>query len=298
MVALDGEYILKQSMNVAVNSNEAGFGTLKLINGAQSIHSLSGAGLIDLGANRLTVEQGGSFSGAVAGSGVLDIHSGDFQIDKSLTSTDPTSMFTLGGAPAESTTTVASGGTLAFPTVKLEQGSTLVVAAGGTVSADSIQLTSDSTLQIAGQATATSKTVEVGASGRLDVMGSLTADKVTVASSTAGQTPVLHLGDAADASVRGSVTANRTEFVGSVLSGNGSLSGQVTMGANSLLSPGNSPGSMEFADLTLGKGSTSKMEIGGVAGRRVAGTDYDAVRIAGSFRIEDGASLLVANYNG
>jgi autotransporter-associated beta strand protein len=296
-VALDGEYILKKSMTVAVNSNETASGTLKLVNGAQSIHALGGAGLIDLGTNRLTVEQGGSFSGSVVGSGVLDIHSGDFKINQSLTSTDPTSLFTLGGEPAASTATVASGGTLQFPTVKLDQGSTLVVASGGAVNSDAMQLTSNSTLDIGNQASVVSKKVDVTGNSQLNVKGVLTADTVSV-TSTDGLTPVLHLGDAGDYSVRGAVRATRTDFVGSTLSGNGSLSGQVTMGANSMLSPGNSPGSIQVDDLTLAKGSTTRIEVGGVAGSRGAGVNYDAVQVAGTLKIDDGAALLIANYNG
>jgi fibronectin-binding autotransporter adhesin len=302
-VALDGSYILDQSMGVVVNSTTVDdlqvVGTLQLISGDQSIYSLRGAGQIDLGAtNRLTVRNGGNFTGTVLGSGALDIRSGSFQLDNDLISLDPTSVFALGGEDSQASTTVGADATLQFPAVELQQNATLVVASEGSVVSNRIGLGGNSLFEIAAGGTAQSSTVQVTGTAKLDVQGTLHASDIVVRSNATSpdSAPVLHLGNPFDPTTRGSVTANRTEITGGVLSGNGSVSGQVVMGANSWLNPGNSPGSLQFVDLSLGNLSTTQLEVGGTAGNRVAGVDYDAIQISGSLRIEDGASLVIERF--
>jgi autotransporter-associated beta strand protein len=302
-VALDGDYILDQGMDVVVNSgtvdNQQVVGTLQLINGDQSIFSLSGAGQIDLGAtNRLTVRNGGNFTGSVLGSGALDIRSGSFQLDNDLISLDPTSVFELGGEDSQASTTVGSGATLQFPAVDLLQNSTLAVATGGSVVSNRIGLGGNSLLEIAAGGTAQSSTVRVTDIAKLDVQGTLNASEIVVSSTATSPdtAAVLHLGNPFDPTTRGSVTATRTEITGGVLSGNGSISGQVMMGSSSWLRPGNSPGSLQFVDLTLGNQSTAQMEIGGTAGSRVAGVDHDVIQVTGSLRIENGATLVIDQF--
>lgn len=303
-VALNGGYILAQSMGVLVNSATVGgqqiVGTLQLVSGDQSIYSLGGAGRIDLGAtNRLTVQNGGSFTGTVVGSGVLDIRGGSFQIDNDITSTDPTSVFNLGGDNSpQASTTIGADATLTFPAVELQQNSTLVVDAGGSVVSNNVGVGANALLEIAAGGTVQSTTVQVSGTAKLDVQGTLTATNVVVSSNATSPdaAPVLHLGNPTDPTVRGSVVATLTEISGGVLSGNGALSGQVVMGANSWLNPGNSPGSLQFADLTLGNLSTTTLEVGGTAGSRVAGVDYDSVQVSGSLRIDDGASLVIERF--
>ena len=299
-VALNGSWILDQSMDVIVNSaivdSQPVVGTLQLINGDQSIFSLSGAGQIDLGAtNRLTVRNGGNFTGTVLGSGALDVRSGSFRIDNDLTSLDPTSVFALGGEEAQASATIGAGATLQFPGVQLQSNATLVVDTGGSVVSNQIGLGGNSLLEIAPNGAVQSGTVEVTDTARLDVRGTLTANDIIVRSDATSpdSAAVLHLGNPFDPTTAGSIIASRTEITGGVLSGNGSFTGHVVMGANSWLNPGNSPGTLQFADLTLGNHSTTQLEVGGSAGQRAAGIDYDVLKISGSLRIEDGASLVI-----
>jgi autotransporter-associated beta strand protein len=303
-VALDGDYILDQSMDVVVNSTTTNdqqlIGTLQLIRGDQSIFSLSGAGQIDLGeTNRLTVRNGGNFTGTVLGSGALDIRSGAFQLNADLISLDPTSVFTLGGEGSQASTVVGSGATLQFPSVDLHQNATLAVSTGGSVASNRIGLGGNSLLEIATGGMAQSSAVEVTDAAKLDVQGTLIANEILVSSNATNPdaAAVLHLGNPFDPSTRGSVNANRTEIIGGVLSGNGALSGQVVMGAGSRLNPGNSPGSLQFVDLVLRDQSTTQLEVGGTAGNRAAGVDYDAIGVSGSLRIEDGASLIIDRFD-
>ncbi|WP_301542540.1 autotransporter-associated beta strand repeat-containing protein [Cupriavidus basilensis] len=296
-VALDGDSILSQSTNVAVNSSASAVGTLKLVSGNESIKALSGAGNIDLGTNRLTVQQGGDFSGTVTGSGIFDVRGGSFNVNNTLASTDQNSAFTLGSTTGTVSATVTSGSTLSFPLIQLNQGATLSVASGGTAKASTIALNSNALLTVNTQASVNSGTVNVNDSAKLDVQGSLAATTISVVSNNPDAVPTLHLGNAADHSVLGTVTATNTEIVGGVLYGNGSLSGNVVMGANALLSPGNSPGRLQVENLTLGSGSTSKMEIANAAFNRVAGTDFDQVKVTGSLKIQNGSTLNIANYN-
>ncbi|AOY95486.1 hypothetical protein BKK79_27405 [Cupriavidus sp. USMAA2-4] len=297
-VALDGDSILSQTMNVAVNSKQGTVGTLKLVSGNESINALSGAGNIDLGSNRLTVQQGGDFSGTVTGSGIFDVRGGSFNVSNTLASTDTNSAFTLGSSTGTVSATVTSGSTLSFPLIQLNQGAMLSVASGGTAKASTIALNSNALLTVNTQANVSAGTVNVNDSAKLDVQGSLAANTISVVSNNADAVPTLHLGNATDHSVLGTVTASNTEIIGGVLSGNGSLSGNVTMGANALLSPGNSPGRLQVENLTLGSGSTSKMEIANAAFNRVAGTDFDQVKVTGALKIQNGTTLNIANYNG
>jgi len=119
VLALDGAGILSNDLDLQINST----GTLRLVSGDQTAHSLAGTGVIDLGVNnRLTIAIGGDFFGNVLGNGVLDIAGGNFTVSNSVTSTSGTFNVATGA-----TTSIAQGANLSFPEIIVETGGRLDV---------------------------------------------------------------------------------------------------------------------------------------------------------------------------
>ncbi|MEY5005576.1 MAG: hypothetical protein RI969_664 [Verrucomicrobiota bacterium] len=128
--------------------------------------------------------------------------------------------------------------------------------------------------------------VENGA--ELDVLGTITAETTTVQS---GGT--LHLGSS-DGSQTGTVVSDRTDIRG-ILSGVGSLSGDVNALAGANLRPGNSPGILNFVNLTLGNLSVTELEIDGTAGAGVNPNGHDQIQVSGTLAIQTGATAQIVN---
>lgn len=146
-----------------------------------------------------------------------------------------------------------------------------------------------STTSIASTGVLNTPTVNVA--GRMEVLG-------TVNSTTNNVNGVLHLGNSTG-TVRGSVLSTTTNVNGGgVLSGVGSVSGRVIVGAGSVgrLRPGNSPGEMTLANLTLDSNSVAEMEIEGNAGAGLA-TGHDRVNVTGTLSLIGGSTLQIANSN-
>lgn len=226
ILALDGAYILAEKSDVLINNN----GTMQLVNGNQKIDALEGTGLIDLGtANTLVVNQGGSFSGRVIGTGTLNIVHGDFQIGDNIISNNVDSSFNVGSG---ATTTITQNSTLTFPTVDVQ-----------------------GTLNVNGTTEAT--TVAVQDTGTLNVAGTVNASNSIIVYD--GGT--LHL-------VNGGNIQTDTASIYGVLNGIGSISGDTIVYSGGTLKPGNSPGTITFGSLALLAGSVVDMEINnsGVAG--------------------------------
>lgn len=128
--------------------------------------------------------------------------------------------------------------------------------------------------------------VENGA--ELDVLGTITAETTTVQS---GGT--LHLGSS-DGSQTGTVVSDRTDIRG-ILSGVGSLSGDVNALEGANLRPGNSPGILNFVNLTLGNLSVTELEIDGTAGAGVNPNGHDQFQVSGTLAIQTGATAQIVN---
>lgn len=82
------------------------------------------------------------------------------------------------------------------------------------------------------------------------------------------------------------------------LHGSGMIDAPTTVGGGGLLDPGASPGVLDFASLTVGDGSTVRMEIDMAGVSAVAGTDYDRINIGegGTFTLLEGSTLnLIEN---
>ena len=104
--------ILNHALNVAVNS-----GAGLTLQANQTIHNLTGAGSLNLGANNLTLANGGSFSGPIIGSGSVLVSSGQFTLNASSSSSsdtlviDDATLNVISNATA-TTTSIINGGVL------------------------------------------------------------------------------------------------------------------------------------------------------------------------------------------
>lgn len=99
-IVLDGENLINTAANVDIWQN----GELELRNGDQSINELRGFGTVTLNDNDLNIQNGGSFVGAVFGSGEVNVAAGDFSISGTIAS--DASGFNVN---AGSNTTLATG---------------------------------------------------------------------------------------------------------------------------------------------------------------------------------------------
>lgn len=135
-LALNGANILSSDAIVNVLQN----GTLSLLAGNQSIDQLLGAGVVNLGANNLSLTRGGLFAGSVLGSGMIDVAGGTFDINGTLNS--PTAGYLV---KSGATTHLASTGVLTVNTLDVEADGTLALGASGetangTVNANSVSI--------------------------------------------------------------------------------------------------------------------------------------------------------------
>jgi hypothetical protein len=102
------------ALNQALNVLVAPAGTLTL-QASQVIHNLTGSGSINLGANDLTLAQGGSFNGPVTGSGTIQVASGTFTQNNTFTTATLNingGTMNLTSTGTANTTNIANGATL------------------------------------------------------------------------------------------------------------------------------------------------------------------------------------------
>lgn len=154
------------------------------------------------------------------------------------------------------------------------------------------QVQSNSTMNVTATGTLKAPTVDV--SGELEVVG-------TVQSTTNNVTGQLHLGNSTG-SVGGTLVSTTTNVNGGgVLSGVGTVTGAVIVGGSTAgsLTPGNSPGVMTVANLTLDSNSTTVMEVEGVAGAGLTALQggYDQIRVTGNLALRGSSVLQIANSN-
>ncbi|MFT3977960.1 MAG: autotransporter-associated beta strand repeat-containing protein, partial [Sphingomonas bacterium] len=154
------------------------------------------------------------------------------------------------------------------------------------------QVDAGSELNVRAGGILTAPTVDV--TGMLNVAGSVSAATTNV---TNGGT--LHLGGGAGAPGGALNTSTLIVNGGGRLTGNGNVSGSTMIGGSSagMLSPGNSPGTMTFADLTLDANSVTEMQIEGAAGAGLSTADggYDQITVTGKMAIKPGSTLTIAN---
>lgn len=306
--------------------------------GGLNTGSLSGAGgSINIGAGTFTINQtnNGSYAGSVSGIGnVVKTGSATLTLAGAAGSFAPANLLIQQGTIAvngagilDNALSVALSGGASLSLVTGNQtirnltglgtlalnGNNLSLAQGGNfggtiTGTGNVQVTSGtftltSTINSTGNfnvqansatsiaATGVLNTPTVNAAGRMEVQG-------TVNSTTNNVTGVLHLGNSTG-TVRGSVLSSVTNVNGGgVLSGVGSVSGRVIVGAGSVgrLRPGNSPGEMTIANLTLDSNSIAEMEIEGNAGPGLA-NGFDRVNVTGTLALNSGSALQIGNSN-
>lgn len=151
--------------------------------------------------------------------------------------------------------------------------------------AGTFSVQNNSTMNVGAAGILNAPTVNV--TGRLDVQGIVN----TATTNVVGE---LHLGNG-NGTVAGTLLSTTTNVNGGgTLTGVGSVSGTINVGGLSggSLSPGNSPGTMSVANLTLGDRSTTTMEIEGAA----TGS-YDRINLTGTLALQAGSTLNIANSN-
>ncbi len=90
----------------------------------------------------------------------------------------------------------------------------------------------------------------------------------------------------------GTVQTGTFNIAGGQLAGNGSLNGNVSLGANAILNPGFSPGILTInGDLSMASGTLSKIEIGGLT----QGSLYDWIKVSGNAFLNGTLQVLEIN---
>ena len=292
--SVTGGLVIDQAGNTTYSGSIVGNGALAK-NGAGTLTLAGAAGSLDL-AGGVVVNSGvlalngagildGDLDLLINGGGTLRLVSGN-QNARSLAGTG---IIDLG---ASNRLTVAEGGEF-FGSV-IGNG-VLDIGGGDFVVNDSIASTegtfnvaSGASTTIASDASLAFPEINVENGAVLDVLGTITADTTVV---EAGGT--LHLGNG-NGSQAGTVQSDRTDIRG-ILSGVGSLSGDVNALAGANLRPGNSPGILSFVNLTLGNLSVTELEIDGTAGAGINPNGHDQIQVSGSLAIATGSSAQIVN---
>jgi hypothetical protein len=263
-----------------------GLGTLTLAGAAGSLDlaggvvvnagvlALNGAGILDAdldllinGGGTLRLVTGNQTARSLAGTGVIDLGTSN-----RLTVEEGGEFF--GSVIGNGVLDIGGGDFVVNDSISSTQG-TFNVAPGATTT-----IANGAELEFPG--------INVENGGQLDVLGTITADTTTVENGA-----TLHLGNS-NGTVAGTVVSDRTDIRG-ILSGVGSLSGNVNLLAGANLRPGNSPGTMQFTDLSLGNLSTTELEIDGIAGAGVNPNGHDQLQISGSLTIGAGSTVQIVN---
>ena len=165
------------------------------------------------------------------------------------------------------------------------------LTSSGTSQSNLFTVNPQSTLNVAQTSTVNAVTVNVN-SANINLDGRINATTVNLGS---GSTVQLGngLGVNQGGSVSGAIASTNTYVNGgTVLKGNGSVSGLTTVGGASAgtIAPGNSPGVMTFANLTFGNNAIAAIQIDGEAGAGAVGGN-DLINVTGTLTLS-GSSVL------
>ncbi|MBN8847439.1 MAG: phosphonate ABC transporter, permease protein PhnE, partial [Sphingomonas sp.] len=190
--------------------------------------------------------------------------------------------------------TLSAGGTFSGQiggsgTVNLQSG-TFTLNNNGTSQSQNFTVNPDSVLNIAQGSTVATNLLQVS-HATLNLMGSVNTTTARFDGA------IVQLGNGVDldqsGATKGSITATTTYVMGgSILRGNGSVTGQTIVGGQSAgtIAPGNSPGIMTFGDLKFTSNSVAAMQIDGPGAAGVAG-GHDLIHVTGTLTL-DGSSVL------
>lgn len=293
-------------------------GTLNATGGLAT-GSLSGTGgAINFGANTYTINQtaNGTYAGAINGNGGTVVKNGaaTLTLQGAAGSFAPSTL-----AVQQGTVAVNGAGILdSALSVTINAGASLSLIAGnqtirnltglGTLALGSNNLflsqggNFDGAVTGAGNIQVTSGTFNLNntintTSGNFTVLQN---SAVNVASTGTLNAPTVNV--TGTMNVQGTVNSTNTYVnSGGVLLGKGTVKGLVTVGGASagFLRPGNSPGELTVANLTLDNLSVTEMEIEGNAGAGLpaASGGYDRITVTGALKLLAGSTLQIANSN-
>jgi len=244
-------------------------GTLNL-GGDETIRMLNGAGVFNISTFKLTVTDGGTFSGIVNASSLIST-GGDLVLNNGATSNTNDVTSTGGG-----TIQVGNGSTVNSGDVVIDPNSGIQVTDGSTLnSGTNIVVRNGSSLDIGDTGTVGARRVAVSQGGSIDLTGGYSFSYRTLT------------GD-------GLINTNGGQFTNA---GNSTVSGNLTFSNDfrntGTLAPGNSPGRITI----LGNYAEA-----GLLGAEVQNTrssrGYDQIRVGGSVTLEASSQLIVQSYRG
>ena len=289
-----GSASIAESSNVAIAA-----GSTLSLTGDATFNTVNGAGNVSLDANTLTTGDAGSntIGGVISGSGgLVKQGSGMLTLSGANTFTGDTIvnagiLALSGGAALADTSDVFLNGTATLTLNGAETVASLTQT-GGTINGTSSITTSGAFTQSGGATLAANTTVT--SAGAQTLQGGTIAGTLDGTGAVVVETGTTSLtGTIANAA---SFTFNSGSFVnngivnpnavlkGGLLSGVGTFNGSVTANAGSTIAPGNSIGTINTGDLSLGSGSTLVIEVS------EAGADQ--VNVAGTVAI-NGANLVL-----
>jgi fibronectin-binding autotransporter adhesin len=324
--------ILQASSSAALGSNSAVTvnGTLDLNNNNIAVGSLTGAGTVTLGSGVLTL--GGdnttsSFSGSIGGSGgVTKTGSGTFTLGGTNNYTGATTINSgtlaagadqnlgTGNLRIASGTTFASIGTFAnsrateliggVGTIEVVGSPTTLTLNSGIIGAGDLFKSGVGTLALGGTSSYLGDTT-IGA-GTLSLItgGSIASNLVTVNSTgTFDVTGAGYTVSTGKRLVNNGIVNGPLTLSGGTISGSGTFNGDLTIGNSSVISPGNSPGTMGTAAQTWAGGGIYKWEIDQASRTLGAGkgvdAGYDWINMSGALSVSaTSASPFVIDITG
>ena len=244
-------------------------GTLNLNGGDETIKTLDGSGAVNINTFKLTVTNGGAFTGTLTASTLVS-DGGDLVLDGGTTTNDTTTVSNGGSLDITNGGTVNTGGTT------VGDGSSIDVTDGGTLnSTGGITVQNGSNLTVDDTGTVTTTTITVQANGQLTLTTGYTLSYDTLTGA-------------------GLVETNGGTFTndsGSTVKGFLTFSDDFTN--NGTFAPGNSPGVTVIAG-NYTEAGTLETEFENTTPI----TGHDQVRVGGTVTIAPTATLIVQTYNG
>jgi fibronectin-binding autotransporter adhesin len=244
-------------------------GTLNLSGGDETVRTLDGDGVVNINTFRLTVTEGGDYTGTINAQTLVS-DGGDLVLNGGSTTNDSTNVSNGGSLGITNGGTVNTGGTT------VGDGSSVNVTNGGTLnSSGGVTVGDGSTLLVDGTGTVSTTTINVGFNGTLNLTNGFTLDYDVLTGS-------------------GTVETNGATFInvgGSTVKGFLTFTGDFTN--TGTLAPGNSPG------LTvIGGNYTESGTLQAEFENTTPITGHDQIRVGGTVTVNSSATLVVQSFNG